>query len=95
MMADTLPNTPVPTNDWIDAYDASGIPVGTSVRVQNIGAVEIMYVVSATKPTDESAFNLSGSSTRSIDRWILVNEGESGLWLKANVNQGLVNIGRA
>ncbi|MDB4306039.1 hypothetical protein N9980_00570 [bacterium] len=91
-MADTLANIEVPKSDWVDVYALSGIAVGTAMLMQNVGTVDIKYRTLATKPADDSAFNISGSSNQSVDRWVTINAGESGLWVKSSVNIGLINV---
>lgn len=49
-MADTLPNTVLPPQQWVDLYAATGIPVGTKICVQNIGCFEAFLVTQEDEP---------------------------------------------
>ena len=90
-MPDTLPNIAVPTDQWIDVYAAASINPTSSVRVQNIGSVEIRYRITGTQPTDDTAFNISSPGARAIDRWIQVDGAESGLWVTSRFEGARIN----
>lgn len=53
-MPDTLPNTPLPADVWVDIYAATGITVGTQILVQNIGVCDVYLASQAAQPTDET-----------------------------------------
>ena len=93
-MVDTRNNITVPSNDWLDVYTETSIAVGTDLLVQNIGQTEVLYVIAAAKPTDLSKYKISGPGN-SVDRWIQTGAGQTGLWVRSRVNDGLINVEEA
>lgn len=49
-MADTLQNITLPSNTWVDLYAATGIAVGTSLIVSNLGTKRVYLAESAATP---------------------------------------------
>lgn len=89
-MSDTLPNVPIPLNEWVDLYAVSGIPVGTEVNVQNIGVCDLYIAVQATQPVKKhDAYRIiqrkNGISFKA-------GSGDSGLWAFCNSDGGLINL---
>ena len=88
-MADNLPNIPLPANQWVDLYAAAGVPVGTSIGVENVGGGDdVFLIVSATEPTDDSAYNILVR-----DGEVLQNQqGALGAWAKSKFIDGLISV---
>lgn len=81
-MAASLPNIPIPKNTWIDLYNASGITVGTAIRVQNIGVNDVYLTVSATEPgLDLTAYNVLN---RENGVQLRNTTGDPGAWAYSN-----------
>jgi hypothetical protein len=57
-MADTLPSVPVPPNDWIELYTATGIAPGTRLNLQVDGHHPVEAVYAPAKPTTQKGFVL-------------------------------------
>ena len=88
-MADTLPNTPLPANTWVDLYAATGITVGTKLLLQNLGNSSIRLASSATTPSGDGFKRVySGSSAYNAT-------GDSGAWAYSPVVDGVANVGEA
>jgi len=89
-MPDTLPNINLPTNVWVDLYAASGLPVGTAIEADNIGASPVRLTVRATQPPpDYDSFNVLPA--RAPYR-LRNTEGDSGAWALCKSAPGAVNI---
>lgn len=89
-MADTLTNVPIPANQWVDLYAATGVPVGTAVSIENVGAADVYLTVRATQPPiDYDAYNVvqrqNGVRLRNT-------EGDSGAWAFSPNTNGKVNV---
>lgn len=89
-MSDTVANISLPTNQWIDLYALSGIPVGTKVNIANIGSSDIYVTVrEAEPPVDYDAYRIinreNGLTFQNV-------AGDSGLWVFSNSTNGKVNI---
>lgn len=90
-MADTLPNILIPPNQWVDLYQASGIAVGTQIRVKILGNGELKLAVSESQPTSLSAYDVLVDKTQP-----LVNSaGDSGAWAYSVSSEVLINVGVA
>lgn len=57
-MATSLPKVKLPSKEWVDLYDATGIGIGAKLTVQNTGGSSARLVESADKPSLEGGFNL-------------------------------------
>lgn len=53
-MAETLPSITLPSGEWIDIYDVTGISVGTKIAVQNIGASDVYLQSVLNQPDTDS-----------------------------------------
>lgn len=85
-------NIRIPRNTWVDLYDATGIPVGSQITVENIGDFDIKLAVSATQPAnDHDSFNVL---SRKGDGVLTNTEGDPGAWAYCTVD-GKVNITKA
>lgn len=51
-MADNLARIPI-GKEWIDLNDASGLAVGTALKIQHVGGSRVDIAVSASAPTSE------------------------------------------
>lgn len=88
-MADTLPNIPLDSNEWIDLYDQSGISVGRKVKINNVGDSDVYYSVSQSQP---SLNNTSYKVISPRDLPVTTNQGDSGLWALSPTDNGKVNV---
>lgn len=89
-MADTLPNVFLPRNQWVDLYAETGLPVGTEIQVQNIGAGDVYLTVRATQPpVDYDAYNVA---QRRNDVWLKNTSGDSGAWAFSPNTNGKINV---
>lgn len=85
-MADTLPDIPLPANQWVDLYTESSILVGTQIITNNKGSSRIILATQATEPTtlDGVVCDVNESS---------INEnGDSGAWAYSANVEGRVNV---
>lgn len=88
-MADTLVNTIIPGEDWIDAYLVSGISNGIPITIQNVGVTDINYSVWPTKPPrNHDAYRILKRGEIAI-----FVSGDDFIWLFSIQDDGLVNIG--
>lgn len=87
-MADTLPNITIPANTWVNLYTASGIAVGTQIRVKLIGGGEVKLVAKATQPTNLSAYDVLVSRAVPVTN----RSGDSGAWAYSTGAPSLVNV---
>lgn len=90
-MADNLPNVPVPAGSWTDLYAATGITVGTKLRVENVGSCDVYLAVQATQPAkDHNAYNIVKRRSDPL----VNNVGDRGAWAYCNNENGLLNVSR-
>lgn len=77
-MADSIDDV-ILTSTWQSAYTLSGFPQGSSLVVTNKANKAALSYIKATAPSDSSSGYpiLAGAS-------ILLDSGESGLWLKGD-----------
>lgn len=75
-MSDTLPDVTLPAKTPVDLYAATGITVGTKVRVQNITSSDVRVHVGATTPT----MGVSGGALLIPSQSGENTQGDSGLW---------------
>lgn len=86
-MSITKENTAIPSEDWVDIYVLTSINAGTSLSVQNIGATDLYYSSSDTKPArDHTAYRIfiRGDIIRLIDA-------DEKVWIFSPQAEGLVN----
>ena len=78
----TLPTPPsIPlTNDWIDVYAASGIPVGTQILINTRGKHSAYLAESVAAPGDSDGIELYPT------RQMICDEGSIGLWARSAHN---------
>jgi len=80
-MATSLPPVILPRNKWVDIYAETGILVGTSIIIQNIGKDEVILTESATEPTSGYGHNKLPSrqfftnGTGNIGAWAYTSRG--------------------
>ncbi len=87
-MADTLPNIALPRGVWVDLYAATGItPIGTRIRVQNLGVKDVYLTTLATEPTDETAYVIVPRAFLAVN-----DDGDSGAWAQSPYCDGKVNV---
>ena len=89
-MADTIPFVPLPANEWVDLYDATGITVGDQIIAQNIGVTDISLVTQATEPTDLSARNVLASR-----EWARNELNSTGEWAHCASIGGCITVKKA
>ena len=87
MAADTLPNTSIPANQWVDIYSLTGIAVGAMIAVQNVGVCDIWLNtgLNAPSPSDPPRFILERSQMARND------PGDSGAWAYCRT-EGKINV---
>lgn len=89
-MPDNLPNIPVPTGEWIDLYDVSGITVGQSLIVENVGVADLFLAVQAAQPpADHKSYNIL---KRDDDIRLTNTLGDLGAWVFCNGAGGLISV---
>jgi len=89
-MPDTEPNIPIPHNTWINLYDASELPVGTVIAVQNIGVTDVYLSSSRFEPSEElTAYCVL---QRSTGQWFRNEEGDVGAWAYCLNAAGLLAV---
>lgn len=79
-MADTIDDITLNGTDWQDAFDLTGIPVLTSIFIQNKTASRIFIYIKTTKPTSD--FDQGYSLDVGADFTVIA--GENGCWLYGN-----------
>jgi hypothetical protein len=57
-MSTSLPQVVLPSKQWVDLYDATGITLGTKLIIQNTGGNEVRLVESLAQPELNSGFNV-------------------------------------
>ncbi len=85
-MADTLENTSLPSDVWVDLYADTGIAVGSQLLVQNIGVCDVYLATQLAEPTDETAYQIMERSQFAINE-----PGDSGAWAFCKAG-GAVNV---
>lgn len=89
-MADTLPNVIVPRNEWVDLYALTGIAVGNSIQVQNVGSSDVYLAVTATQP--ENDFDKYNVVARRNGLFHRNEEGASGFWAYSQSVDGKLSV---
>lgn len=89
-MSNTLPDITVVQGAWVDAYAASGIPVGTSLIIKNRSS-SVMYVY--TGPTAPTVDSVVGWDL-AVGEWTRVSTVPVGskVWLLGNGGKAFVQI---
>jgi hypothetical protein len=88
MGADTLDNVALPGDVWVDLYDATGISVGTKIKVQNLGVADVQLNAGASTPEfPPVAFVniLRGVQAENDD-------GDLGAWALSRSDNGFVSV---
>lgn len=76
-MAYTPLSVKLPTSQWINLYDITGIPAGLQIIVQNIGASDVWLATSAQEPDiDTTAYQV----IRPNDPHMINDGGDLGEW---------------
>jgi len=89
-MADTLSNIEIPTKDWVDLYDLSGLQVGTRISVENISVCDIYLAVQETQPAvDHDSFTIIQRDNGLV---FTTGPGAAGLWAFCNNDGAKVNV---
>ena len=95
-MADTLPNIPVTSNVWTDVYATTGIPVGTPIIIDNVGAADVYFTEQIPQPSpDHDAYRVIkrrcceavGSDVAPGGVWVFTPVGATG---KVNVRENVL-----
>lgn len=86
-MATSTPPVTLPSNTWIDIYDATGISVGTQVTIQNTGSNVTLLSESATEPT--LTFKQTGFNKVNPDTFLISAETPVGIWAYAKAGSRL------
>jgi len=87
-MADTLPNIPLPRNTWVDLYAASGIAVGTRIKVSSLITDAVIRVhTSSTEPAADAGY----TPIKALE-FATNNAGESGAWAMCKTKDAIVNV---
>lgn len=89
-MSLTLPNTDLPTNQWVDLYADTGIAVGTAIKVQNLGTSEVYLTVSATEPV--IGFDQYALLQRINGVFLRNTTGDPGAWAFSPNQVGKINV---
>ena len=87
-MSDNLPNVPLTADEPKDLYDATGIPVGTKLEVQNIGACDVYLYSQLNEPT----INTDGHQVIKRGEYAENENGDLGAWAISEKSDGLLNI---
>lgn len=89
-MADSLITVPTNSKSFTDLYAVSGIPVGTSMILQNRGPEDLIIIKSATQPTPEDANTKGVAIPPNV--MMTIPSGEVGIWGITSYANGRVNI---
>ena len=86
-MSDTIKNISIPIDQWVDLYAASGITVGTRIKVQNIAVNTVLLYSGAVAPASLDYYAIIERGVQAVN-----DIGDSGAWAYAKGNNGLVNV---
>lgn len=86
-MADTLPNTLLPTSVWVDLYAATGLEVGTHIIVQNIGVADVYLFAGAAEPAEDELHQIIKRGQYAIN-----DVGDAGAWALCLYEDGRINV---
>ena len=92
-MGDNLPNIEIPMGEWVNLYSLTGLTVGSSLHVENIGSYDIYVAVQSTQPAiDHDSYNViqRGNGIRLQNA-----HGSTGAWAFCNNIGGKVAVGLA
>lgn len=87
-MTDTLNNTPLPANTWVDLYATTGITIGIQIVVENVGLGDVKLVEQAAEPTNATGFSI-------LRRKGLPQQNDTsalGAWAYSQGVDGVVNV---
>ena len=79
-MADTKPNIEISNTNWVDAYSLSGISVGATVQAVNRSSIDVIYIISSTKPP----VNTQDGIPLLPNEKVVIDDKPSGIWMKAS-----------
>lgn len=79
-MADTKPNITISHTDWVDAYSLSGISVGATVQAVNRSSIDVIYIISPTKPPVDTQDGVPLLPNEKV----VIDDKPSGIWMKAS-----------
>lgn len=82
-MADTIPDIPVTSTDWVDLNTLSLIVAGSAATVSNKSNDNVLLQLSATKPDADSKGGEVLTPLPDIYATRLVSSGESTVWAKS------------
>lgn len=85
-MANTIPDIPVPTDEYVNINTLSGFSVGTALIVTNKSTEWGLMQIASTKPTDDSFSGEPICSLPSPTAIKFVGAGEGTVWVKATGN---------
>lgn len=86
-MATSKPPITLPTNTWVDIYDATGITVGVQIILQNTGSNVVILSESATEP--DVKFNTTGFNKVIPDEFLISDTAPIGIWAYAKAGSRL------
>lgn len=81
-MADNLPRISI-DKDWLDLNSASGIAIGTAMKIQNVGGNRVDVVVSVSIPTTDI-----GEVLEQFKFFGVVAGETSAVWAKTHAKSG-------
>ena len=88
---DTLQNVPLLANTWTDIYAATGIVVGTLIKIQNLGGATIRLNAKATSPLITDGYNELSSGNDFMEN----TTGDSGAWAYSPIIDSVINVQEA
>ena len=89
-MADTLPNVPLAAGVWTDLYAATGITVGTSILIQNLGSNPIYIHAGPDVPV--APIGPDGFKKLPPGREAVNESGDTGAWALSIAVDSIVNV---
>ena len=87
-MTDTITNTPVAAETWINVYDATSIDGGTTINMQNIGVNDLYYSIAK----DQPARNTDKYRIFTRSQVISIIDGDPAVWIFSPQSAGLINV---
>ena len=87
-MTDTITNTPVTAETWINVYDATNIDGGTTINIQNIGVNDLYYSIAQDKP----ARNTDKYRIFTRSQVIVFDDNDPAIWIFSPQSAGLINV---
>lgn len=87
----TLPDVLIPSTEWVDAYDITGIAPGSALLVQNKGSNGLIIWEGTTAPTTKDGVVVPEGGAYMAR----IKAGAPGVWLRAQDLETLVNVQEA